>query len=127
MRNTNFEKVFVPGIIDYDSRFVEAFRAAINKDKGVSNSNNEALFCLSDISSIQKRQIVCGVYSDGPVHDYWTVYMKNSREYDFEYKTGLAIVELWKRSFREGRWNMQEDIKINKNLLNQIKKKQELV
>ena len=51
--------------------------------------------------------------------------MKNSREYDFEYKTGLAIIELWKRSFREGRWNMQEDAKINKNLFNQLKKKQE--
>ena len=125
MKKINFEEVFVPGIIDYNSRFVQAFKALINKDKGVLNSDNEVLLCLGDLSSAEKRQIRCGVYSDGPVHDYWTIYMKNSREYDFEYKTGLAIIELWKRSFREGRWNMQEDAKINKNLFNQLKNKQE--
>ena len=125
MRKTNYENIFVPGIIDYDSRFVQALKAIINKDRGISNSDNDVLLCLSDLSSVEKRQFRCGVYSDGPVHDYWIIHMKNSREYDFEYKTGLAIIELWKRSFREGKWNMQEDAKINKNLFNQLKKKQE--
>ena len=126
MRKTNFENVFVQGIIDYDSHFVEAFKASITRDKGVSNSDNEVLIYLNSISSIEKRQFRCGVYSNGPVHDYWIVHIQNSTHYyQFEYHTGLAIVLLWKRHFREGRWNMQEDIKINKNLFNQLKKKRE--
>lgn len=115
MRKTNYENIFVPGIIDYDSHFVQAFKARINRDKGVVISENDALLCLSGVSSIEKRQFKTGVYSDGPVHDWWVVHMKNSLEYDFEYKTGLAIIELWKRHFREARWNMQEDIKLKKN------------
>ena len=125
MRETNYENIFVPGIIDYDSRFVEALKAHITRDAGVSNAENEVLISLSQISSIEKKQFKCGVYNKGPVHDYWVVYLKDAIAYCFEYKTGLAIVELWKRSFREGKWNMQEDTKINKNLFNQLKKKQE--
>lgn len=121
MRKTNYENIFVPGIIDYDSHFVQALKAAINRDRGISNSDNDVLLCLNDLSSVEKRQFRSGLYNKGPVYDYWIVYMKNSREYDFEYKTGLAIIELWKRHFREGKWNMQEDIKINKN----VKQRQE--
>lgn len=121
VRETNYENVFVPGIIDYDSQFIQAFKASIHRDKGISNSKIDVLLCLSEISSIEKKQFKCGVYNKGPVYEFWIVWMKNSLEYSFEYKTGLAIVELWKRFFREGRWNMQEDMKINKNLLKQLK------
>lgn len=121
VRETNYENVFVPGIIDYDSQFIQAFKASIHRDKGISNSKIDVLLCLSEISSIEKKQFKCGVYNKGPVYEFWIVWMKNSLEYSFEYKTGLAIVELWKRYFREGRWNMQQDMKINKNLLKQLK------
>jgi len=114
MRNTNFEKIFVPGIIDYDSHFVEAFKARINKINGINNSDIYVLIALCQISSIEKLKFQTGVYSDGPVHDYWKIHMKDSIYYTFQYETGSAIAELWKRYFREGRWNMEEDIKLKK-------------
>jgi hypothetical protein len=122
MRKTNYENIFVPGIVDYDSCFVQAFKASIHRDKGVSNAENDVLLCLSQISSIEKKQLKCGVYNKGPIHDYWVVWMKDTAAYSFEYKTGLAIIELWKRHFREGRWNMQEDIKLKRNKQKQEKK-----
>ena len=62
MKN-DLSKYFVPGVIDYTSRYVEVFKASINRDKGVSNSNDEVLINLSNISSIEKRQFKCGTYS----------------------------------------------------------------
>jgi len=115
MRKTNFETIFVPGIIDYNSHFVEAFKANITKLKGISNSDREVFLCFNNVSSIEKKKFATGVYGDGPVHEYWKVYMKDRQTYEFEFKTGLAIVELWKRHFREGRWNMQEDVKLKRN------------
>ena len=112
MKN-DLSKYFVPGIIDYTSRYVEAFKASISKHKGVSNSDIEVLINLNNISSIEKRQFRCGVYNKGPVYDYWTVHIQNSTHYyQFEYHTGLAIVLLWKRHFQEGGYTMAEELKI---------------
>jgi len=112
MKN-DLSKYFVPGIIDYTSRYVEVFKASISRDKGVSNSDNEVLINLNNISSIEKRQFRCGVYNKGPVHDYWTVHIQNSTHYyQFEYHTGLAIVLLWKRHFREGGYTMADESKM---------------
>ena len=109
----DLSKYFVPGIIDYTSRYVEAFKALIDRDKGVRSSDNEVLINLSSVSSIEKRQFRCGVYHNGPVHDYWTVHIQNSAHYyQFEYHTGLAIALLWKRHFRYGGWHMEEDRKL---------------
>tara|TARA_B100000035_G_scaffold249473_1_gene218273 strand:- start:1556 stop:1966 length:411 start_codon:yes stop_codon:yes gene_type:complete len=113
-KETNMEndlsKYFVPGMINYTSRYVEAFKALICRDKGVRNSDNEVLINLNSISSIEKRQFRCGVYSKGPIHDFWTVHIQNSAHYyEFEYHTGLAIVLLWKRHFREGGYRMEKE------------------
>ena len=109
----DLSKYFVPGMIDYTSRYVEVFKALICRDKGVRNSDNEVLIDLDSISSIEKRQFRCGVYSKGPVHDYWTVHIQNSTHYyQFEYHTGLAIVLLWKRHFREGGYTMAKELKL---------------
>ena len=117
MKN-DLSKYFVPGIIDYTSRYVEVFKASISRDKGVSNSDNEVLINLNSISSIEKRQFRCGVYKNGPVHDYWTVHIQNStHNYQFEYHTGLAIVLLWKRHFREGGYTMIEESKMHEKQL----------
>jgi len=121
----DLSKYFVPGVIDYTSRYVEVFKASINRDKGVSNSNDEVLINLNNISSIEKRQFKCGVYHDGPVHDYWTVHIQNSAHYyQFEYHTGLAIVLLWKRCCRYGGWHMEEDRKLYEKQLRREKNAQ---
>jgi hypothetical protein len=112
----DFRKVFVPGIIDYSNRFVEAFKAHITKLGGIKNSDNEVILNFSSVASIEKKKFATGVYGDGPVYEYWKVYMKDRQTYEFEFKTGLAIVMLWKRHTREGRWDMQEDKKINKKI-----------
>jgi len=107
----DLSKYFVPGIIDYSNRYVEAFKASIHRDNGIGNSGNEVLILLNSISSIEKRQFKCGVYSKGPTVKYWRIHLQNSLYYDFDHKTGLAIIALWKRHFLEDEFTMTEESK----------------
>jgi hypothetical protein len=111
MKN-DLSKYFVPGVIDYTSRYVEALDASFTAS-GVKTTNNEVLINLNNISSIEKKSY--DHYNSCRSEDftYWKVYMQGTgHHFQFDYHTGLAIVLLWKRHFREGGFNRDEELKL---------------
>ena len=111
MKN-DLSKYFVPGIIDYTSRYVEAFDASFT-NSGVKITDNEVLINLNNISSIEKKSYNHDYHRFAGDFTYWKVYIQGSGHYyQFDYHTGLAITLLWKRHFREGGYSRDKELKL---------------
>ncbi len=97
------EQVLVPGIIDYNTRFIEANERTV-KDASdrvgrfVVNGEETVIMKMSDISSIYVEP--GSPYLDGDSRTI-IVTLQNKFRYTFTYETGNAIRLLWKRYLRD--------------------------
>ena len=97
------EKVLVPGIIDYNNRFIEANERTVQDASGsvarcLVNGEETVIMKMSDISSIYVEQ--GSTYLSGDSRTI-IVTLQNKFRYTFTYETGNAIRLLWKRLLRD--------------------------
>lgn len=95
------EQVLVPGIADYNARFVEAYERTI-EDEGTKrvlvNGPETVIMKMSDISSIYVEKSSSYLHGDSRTI---TVTLQNKFRYEFTYQTGHAIRLLWKRYMKD--------------------------
>jgi len=97
------EQVLVPGIIDYNNRFIEANERTVQDASGsvprcLVNGEETVIMKMSDISSIYVEPGSTYLVGDSRTI---IVTLQNKFRYTFTYETGNAIRLLWKRLLRD--------------------------
>ena len=101
MNKKSLKQILVPGIVDYNRLFIEAYEITYERKDSVHTvwCNSEKIVAIktSNISSIFEE---CG--SDRMLGEKRTIIitMENKFRYKFTYETGTAIKLLWKRSMK---------------------------
>ena len=88
---TVLEQILVPGIIDYNTQFIEAYEREVYAEgiqQGYRNSNETVIMKMSDISSVYVEKGSQYLYGDPRII---IVTLQNKFRYSFTYETGNAI------------------------------------